>query len=110
MRDTISQKIEELRELAERIRIIYNPPREYFTIVLPVILAILLIVWAVLAGFTFMGTEKQQQAGGSDTRLQQLKELEAQTGEGESGGSASADNTATARQQQPPRRWASMRS
>jgi len=94
MRDTISQKIEELKELGERIRIIYNPPREYFTIVLPVILALLLIVWAVLAGFTFMGTEKQQQAGGSDTRLQQLKELEAHTGE--SGGSASADNTSAA--------------
>jgi flagellar protein FlaJ len=94
MRDTINQKIEELSEIGERIRIIYNPPREYFTIVLPVILALLLIVWAVLAGFTFMGTEKQQQAGGSDTRLQQLKELEAQTGE--SGGSASADNSSAA--------------
>ena len=98
MRDTISQKIEELRELAERIRIIYNPPREYFTIVLPVILALLLIVWAVLAGFTFMGTEKQQQAGGSDTKR------------GSPGGRNLQIIHQQQRQQQPPRRWDLMRS
>jgi archaeal flagellar protein FlaJ len=92
MSEKIDQKIEELKELAERIRIIYNPPREYFTIVLPVILAILLLLGAVFMGYTFHGTQKQQQQGDS-VKLQQLKEMEAQMNE--EGGGASAANTTT---------------
>ena len=61
-----SRKMEELHELAERVRILFNPPREYFTIVLPVAIAILLVVWAILAGYPLLGTEKAQQQGASD--------------------------------------------
>jgi flagellar protein FlaJ len=86
MSEKIDEKIEELKELAERIRILYNPPREYFTIVLPVFLAILLLLGAILAGYTFHGTQKQQQQGDS-AKVQQLKELQAAM-EQTSGGSA----------------------
>ena len=61
-----SRKMEELHELAERVRILFNPPREYFTVVLPVAIAILLVVWAILAGYPLLGTEKAQQQGASD--------------------------------------------
>ena len=91
MREKIDQKIEEVKEVVERIRILYNPPREYFTIALPVVLALLLLIGAVLAGYTFQGTEKQQQQGDS-TRLQQLKELQAQM---DDSSGASADNATT---------------
>jgi flagellar protein FlaJ len=72
----LSRKKEEFGELAERIRILYNPQREYFTIVLPVVIAILLVLGAFLAGFTFQGTEKVQQ--GESEKQKALKELIAQ--------------------------------
>ncbi|MGB7787316.1 type II secretion system F family protein [Methanoregula sp.] len=90
MREKIDQKIEELKEIVERIRIIYNPPREYFTIVLPVVLALLLIIGAVLVGYTFQGTEKQQ-AQGDSARLEQLKALQAQMDD--TGGAAAENST-----------------
>jgi flagellar protein FlaJ len=62
--------------LAERIRILYNPRREYFTIAVPVLIAILLVLGAFLAGYTFQGTEKVQQS--DSAKLQAFQELEAQ--------------------------------
>ena len=46
---------EKMSVLAERIHILYNPPREYFTIGIPVAIGVLLVLGAFLAGFTFMG-------------------------------------------------------
>ncbi len=64
-RSLFDRKKEEFSELRERIRILYNPPREYFTIVLPVAIAILIVAGAFFAGYTFQGTEKVQ-TGDSD--------------------------------------------
>jgi flagellar protein FlaJ len=55
-----SRKMEQLHELAERVRILFTPPREYFTIVIPVAVAVLLVVGAFLAGYQIMGTERAQ--------------------------------------------------
>jgi flagellar protein FlaJ len=71
-----SVRMERIHELAERIRILYNPPREYFTIGIPVFVAILLVVGAFFAGYTFMGTEKAVQ--GDSDKLKAYQELMAQ--------------------------------
>jgi len=81
-KNSIGEYIEKLHELAERIRIIYNPPREYFTIALPVAIALLVMVGAFMTGSTFHGTQKQTDASGDD-RLKQLAELTAQMNEGD---------------------------
>jgi len=86
---TFSRQKEQLHELAERIRILYNPPREYFTVVVPVVIAILLVLGAFLAGFTFQGTEKAVQ--GESDKVQQLKELMAQLNEEEDNTTAPAE-------------------
>jgi flagellar protein FlaJ len=83
----IDQKKERLAYLAERIHILYNPPREYFTIGIPVAIALLLVLGAFLAGFTFLGTEKAQ-LGESD-KAKAYKELMAQMN-AEENGTASA--------------------
>ncbi len=75
-RAVISQKREELHELAERIRIVYNPPREYFTVAIPVFIAILLVLGAFLAGYPLLGTEKVQQT--ESEKLKAYKEMMAQ--------------------------------
>jgi len=75
-RSLFSRKKEEFGELAEQIRILYNPPREYFTVVLPVVIAILIVLGAFLAGLTFQGTEKAQQ--GESDKQKALNELMAQ--------------------------------
>lgn len=49
----------ELNELLERIRIKYNPPRELFTLALPVAVAILIVLAAFLMGYTLHWTIKQ---------------------------------------------------
>ncbi len=72
----LTEKIGELRELAERIRILYNPPREYFTVLVPVVIAILLVLGAFLAGYTFHGTEKEVQQG--EDKEKALQEFMAQ--------------------------------
>jgi flagellar protein FlaJ len=92
-----SRKMEELHELAERVRILFNPPREYFTVVIPVAIAVLLVLWAILAGYPLLGTEKVQQ--GESAKLQQLKELEAQLGE-TSGTDQNTTTTSAAENQQ----------
>ncbi len=96
-RNPINEKIEELKELAERIRILYNPPREYFTVVVPVVVALLLVLGAFLAGYTFMGTAKTVQ--GDSEKVQKLKELEAQLAE--TGEPSSSDNTTAPVSAQP---------
>ena len=54
------KKIDELNEIIERIRIRYNPPRELFTIALPVAVALLVVLAAFLMGYTLHTTDKQQ--------------------------------------------------
>jgi archaeal flagellar protein FlaJ len=83
-RAVIGRKKEELHELAERIRIIYNPPREYFTVAVPVFIALLLVFGAFLAGYPLLGTEKAQQT--DSDKMKAYKELMAQmnTDEGSS--------------------------
>jgi flagellar protein FlaJ len=91
--------MEELHELAERVRILFSPPREYFTIVIPVAIAVLLVVGAFLAGYPIMGTEKAQQT--DSAKLQQLKELMAQLDEtGGTGQAADTTKTDAAKNQQ----------
>jgi flagellar protein FlaJ len=60
------KKIDELNEIIERIRIKYNPPRELFTIALPVAVALLVVLAAFLMGYTLHTTDKQQAATSSD--------------------------------------------
>ena len=62
----VHKKIEEFGEVAERIRIKYNPPRELFTIAVPVAVALLVVLTAFLMGYTLHTTEKQQAATTSD--------------------------------------------
>ena len=62
----IHKKMDELHEIIERIRIKYNPPRELFTIALPVAVALLVVLTAFLMGYTLRTTEKQQAAAVSD--------------------------------------------
>ena len=49
----------EFQEVLERIRIKYNPPRELFTIALPVAVALLIVLAAFLMGYTLHWTIKQ---------------------------------------------------
>jgi flagellar protein FlaJ len=91
-RAVISQKREELRELAERIRIIYNPPREYFTVIVPVFIAVLLVFGAFLAGYPLLGTEKAQQT--DSDKMKAYKELMAQM-DAEAGSSVQTDTSKT---------------
>jgi flagellar protein FlaJ len=60
------KKIDELNVIIERIRIKYNPPRELFTIALPVAVALLVVLAAFLMGYTLHTTEKQQVTTSSD--------------------------------------------
>jgi archaeal flagellar protein FlaJ len=90
-RSWVTRKKEELAELAERIRILYNPPREYFTIGVPVLLALLLVLGAALSGMTFQGTDKSTPSGDSE-KLQKLKELMVQLDET---ANSTADQTAS---------------
>ena len=62
----VHKKIDELNEIIERIRIKYNPPRELFTIALPVAVALLVVLTAFLMGYTLHTTEKQQASTTSD--------------------------------------------
>ena len=56
----VHKKMDEFREIIERIRIKYNPPRELFTIAVPVAVALLVVLTAFLMGYTLHTTEKQQ--------------------------------------------------
>ena len=72
----IERKKETFAVLAERIHILYNPPREYFTLGIPVVIALLLVLGTFFAGFTFQGTEKAQQ--GESDKMKAYQELMAQ--------------------------------
>jgi len=88
----VHKKMDELHELIERIRIKYNPPRELFTIALPVAVALLVVLTAFLMGYTIHTTEKQQAAAVSD-KEKALQEYMAQMNAENSnttGGAASA--------------------
>lgn len=67
----------ELHEVLERIRIKYNPPRELFTVALPVALALLIVLAAFMMGYTIHGIAKQTTTTTSD-KEQALKEFLAQ--------------------------------
>ena len=56
----VHKKMDELHEIIERIWIKYNPPRELFTIAIPVAVALLVVLAAFLMGYTIHTTEKQQ--------------------------------------------------
>ncbi len=62
----VHKRMDELHELIERIRIKYNPPRELFTIAIPVAIALLVVLTAFLMGYTLHTTEKQQASTTSD--------------------------------------------
>src|SRR5208337_1344669 len=62
----VHKKMDELHEIIERIRIKYNPPRELFTIALPVAVALLVVLTAFLMGYTLHTTEKQQASTTND--------------------------------------------
>ena len=55
----IKKRRVEFQEVLERIRIRYNPPRELFTLALPVAVAILIVLAAFLMGYTLHGIAKQ---------------------------------------------------
>jgi flagellar protein FlaJ len=93
-----ARKKEEFAVLSERIHILYNPPREYFTILVPVILAILLVIGAALSGMTLKGIEKSTGVGDSD-KVQKLKELMAQLDE--SGSSGATDTPKDTKKEGP---------
>jgi flagellar protein FlaJ len=78
----LNGQIEKMHEVAERIQILYNPPREIFTIGVPVVIALMVLLGAVLTGSTFHGTQKATDSTTSD-RMKQLQELTAQMNEGE---------------------------
>jgi archaeal flagellar protein FlaJ len=88
-----ARKKEELGELAERVRILYNPPREYFTILVPVLLALLLVIGAALSGMAFKGIEKTQAADSDKQKAYQ--ELMAQMNPEESGTASVPDEKKT---------------
>ncbi|PKG31484.1 type II secretion system F family protein, partial [Methanoregula sp.] len=75
-RSFIAKKREEAGDLWERIHILYNPPREIFTVLIPVLIALLLVAGAALSGIPIKGIEKGQ-AGESD-KLKAYQELMAQ--------------------------------
>jgi len=97
-RSLLARKKEELAELAERIHILYNPPREYFTIGIPVFIALLLVVGAALSGMQFKGIEKSTGTGDSD-KVQKLKELMTQLDE--NGGTPDTTTTKPDTQKNP---------
>jgi flagellar protein FlaJ len=52
-------KMDKLHETIERIRIKYNPPRELFTVAIPVAIALLVVLTAFLMGYTLHTTTIQ---------------------------------------------------
>jgi len=62
----VRKKMEEFHEIIERIRIKYNPPREIFTVAIPVAIALLVVLAAFLAGYPLHTTEKLQISTTSD--------------------------------------------
>jgi flagellar protein FlaJ len=63
--------MDEIHEIIERIRIRYNPPRELFTIAIPVTIALLVVLSAFLMGYTLRTTEKQASAATTESAKEQ---------------------------------------
>jgi flagellar protein FlaJ len=76
----LRKKLEHVHEVAERIRIIYNPPRELFTIAIPVAVALLIVLGAALTGMTLTGNAPSQQ-NTQNAKEQALQEFLAQMNE-----------------------------
>ncbi|HVP97016.1 type II secretion system F family protein [Methanoregula sp.] len=74
----VRKKMDELHEIIERIRIKYNPPREIFTIAIPVAIALLVVLAAFLMGYTLHTTEKQQASATTSDKEQALQAYLAQ--------------------------------
>jgi len=94
--DFLKENIQKMHDIAERISILYNPPREIFTIGVPVAIALMVLLGAFLTGSAFQGTQKAT-ASSEDARLKQLQELEAQLNEGGGGNATTGNGT-----MQPP--------
>jgi flagellar protein FlaJ len=88
----VHKKMDEIHEIIERIRIKYNPPRELFTIAIPVAIALLVVLSAFLMGYTLHTTQKQASATSSATsaKEQALQAYLAQMNGNTTGGAASA--------------------
>ena len=56
--DFFKENIQKMHDIAERISILYNPPREIFTIGVPVAIALMVLLGAFLTGSAFQGTQK----------------------------------------------------
>jgi flagellar protein FlaJ len=80
LHSVIQKKVDRLHEIAERIRIIYNPPRELFTIGIPIAVALLIVIGAAITGMTLTGNAPSQQST-QNSREQALQEFLAQMNE-----------------------------
>ena len=90
-------KKEELHELIERIRIKYNPPRELFTVAIPVAIALLVVLTAFLMGYTLHTTTKQQASTTSDKeKALQAYLAQMNAGEGNATGAAATPSAPAA--------------
>ena len=98
-RSFIAKKREEAGEIWERIHILYNPPREIFTVLVPVLIALLLIAGAAMSGMELKGIEKAQ-TGESD-KLKAYQELMAQMNAEEGGEAAPVEDAAKAEKKKP---------
>jgi flagellar protein FlaJ len=92
-----NKKMDDLHEIIERIRIKYNPPRELFTIAIPVAIALLVVLSAFLMGYTLRTTEKQQTtATASSAKEQALQAYLAQMNGNTTGTSSASPATPAA--------------
>ena len=93
----VHKKMDELHEIIERMQIKYNPPRELFTIALPVAVALLVVLAAFLMGYTIRTTEKQQAVTTTSAKEEALQAYLAQmNAEGNATGAATATPSAPA--------------
>ena len=94
----VPDKMDKLHETIERIRIKYNPPRELFTIAIPVAIALLVVLAAFLMGYTLHTTTKQQASTATSDKEKALQAYLAQMNEegGNASGAAAASSTPAA--------------
>jgi flagellar protein FlaJ len=87
----VHKKMDEIHEIIERIRIKYNPPRELFTIAIPVAIALLVVLSAFLMGYTLHTTQKEATANAATSDKEKaLQAYLAQMNGNTTGGAASA--------------------
>jgi flagellar protein FlaJ len=91
-KDFLKENIENLKQIVERIQILYNPPREIFTIGVPVFIALMVLLGAFLTGSTFHGTQKTVQT--VSDREKQLQALTAELNEVNGTGNATTGSGA----------------